>query len=84
VCTSQFAPPERRAIQELIAMVSGLRAAAYTDTLSSGVTHLIARVAEGDKVACARKAGIPVVSYHWLVESIRAGAPLDESYFPVD
>lgn len=84
VCATQHTQDVKAAIYELVVMANSLRRAAYSDTLTTDVTHVIAMTGEGDKVAFARKHGIHVVNFNWLVESIRAGAPLDESFFPVD
>jgi len=62
----------------------GRQPEAYADHLTRKCTHLIGRELSGDKVAKALRWKIPVVSTDWLVESIYAGCPLDESLFFIE
>jgi hypothetical protein len=83
VCLSGFSPSEKARMVDVIALASSSRGNAVVETLDATCTHLVSSSAKTAKTTAARKLGVPVVNVHWVTESVRAGAPLDEGFFPV-
>ena len=72
LCSTGLPAAERRAIEQAISLLDDVM---YHGDLTDRTTHLVAKDGANstEKIRCARKLHLPIVSPRWVIDSAAAG-----------